>query len=204
MTRYLPVLIISALVLCGSVAIFNYIVDPYAIYHFEKADEEYLSRTDQFWYMRTTKPWRVRQLKPTAVIVGTSRSASIHPGTTAWENQRSYNISVPGMTMYEMYRFILHSHANHELKKLVIGLDFEIFIIPNPKTRRGFAEDGLARSKADLSSIDFRIQYATDIADTLFSLSALSKSIAALAGTGNSRQHRYFKDGVWVSTEKFF
>ena len=45
MTRYLSVLIITALGLCGSIAAFNYVVDPYAIYHFEKADEEYLSRT---------------------------------------------------------------------------------------------------------------------------------------------------------------
>ena len=199
MTRYLSVLMITALGLCGSVAIFNYVVDPYAIHHFEKADEEYLSRTDRYWHMRTTKPWRVRQLKPSAVIVGSSRSASIHPGISAWNNQPSYNVSVPGMTIYEMYRFIQHSHANRALDKLVIGLDFELFMQSKPRTRFGFSENRLARSETDLSSTDFRLLYGADIANTLFSLSALSKSIAALAGTGNARQHRYFKDGVWFS-----
>ena len=199
MTRYLSVLMITALGLCGSVAIFNYVVDPYAIHHFEKADEEYLSRTDRYWHMRTTKPWRVRQLKPSAVIVGSSRSASIHPGISAWNNQLGYNVSVPGMSIYEMYRFIQHSHANHALDKLVIGLDFEIFMQSKPETRFGFSENRLARSETDLGSTDFKLQYGTDIAKTLVSLSALSKSIAALAGTGNARQHRYFKDGVWFS-----
>ena len=199
MTRYLSVLMITALGFCGSVAIFNYVVDPYAIHHFEKADEEYLSRTDRFWHMRTTKPWRVRQLKPSAVIVGSSRSASIHPGISSWENQRSYNVSVPGMTMYEMYRFIQHSYANQPLKKLVIGLDFEVFMQSKPRTRFGFSENRLARFETDLGSTDFKLLYGADIAATLLSLSALSRSIAALAGTGNARQHRYFKDGVWVS-----
>ena len=200
MTRYLSELMITALWLCGTVAIFNYVVDPYAIHHIEKADEEYLSRTDRFWHMRTTKPWRVRQLKPSAVIVGSSRTASIHPGISSGENQRSYNVSVPGMTMYEMYRFIQHSYANQPLNKLVIGLDFEIFMLREPKTRTGFAENRFARSLADLDSPNYKFQYGVDIAATLFSLSALSRSVAAMAGTGNARQHRYFVDGAWIST----
>ena len=204
MTRYLSVLMIAALAICGSIAIFNYVVDPYAIHHFEKADEEYLSRIDQFWHMRTTKPWHIRRLQPSAVIVGSSRSASLHPGISAWENQMSYNVSIPGMTIYEMYRFIQHSHANRALNKLVIGLDFEIFMLREPKTRIGFAENRFARSLAALSSPNYKFQYGVDTVSTLFSLSALSRSVAALAGTGNARQHRYFNDGVWSSAGNLF
>ena len=105
--------------------------------------------------------------------------------------------------MYEMYRFIQHSYANQPLKRLVIGLDFEIFMLREPKARIGFAENRFARSLADLSSPNYKFQNGVDIAATLLSLSALSRSVAAMAGTGNARKHRYFEDGAWVSTGSF-
>ena len=146
MKRYLLITTLLTLGLCLMVALFNYRVDPYAIYHFRTANGDSLSRIDQFFHLRVTKPWLVVQTKPTAVIVGTSRSATVHPQHPDWPQQRSYNLSVPGLTIYEMLRFIEHAQANGPLEKLMIGLDFEAFIQPEPRFKSGFEESRLARN----------------------------------------------------------
>ena len=135
MTRYLRNTLFLTLALCSAVAAFNYFVDPYSIYHFESADSDRLSRVEQFYQMRISKPWQVAQVKPTAVVIGTSRSAGIHPRHPSWDGQQSFNLSVPCMTPYELLRFIEHAQANGPLNKLMIGLDFEAFINPDPHTR---------------------------------------------------------------------
>ena len=112
MTHYLRNTLLWTLALCGAVALFNYIVDPYSIYHFESADTDRLSRVEQFYQMRISKPWQVTQIKPNAIVIGTSRSGGIHPRHPSWSRQQSFNFSVPGMTPYELLRFIEHAQAN--------------------------------------------------------------------------------------------
>ncbi len=109
---------------CLTVALFNYRVDPYGIYHYKERMTDRLSRIDQFLHLRLTKPWHIVQTKPTAVVVGTSRSATVHPQHPTWPQSGSYNLSIPGLTVYEMLRFIEHAQANGPLSKLMIGLGF--------------------------------------------------------------------------------
>ena len=117
MKSYLLITAVVSLSVCLSVGLFNYVIDPYAIYHYKRAAPEKISRIDQFYYMRITKPWRVRQASPTEVVIGTSRTARVSP-QTVWDKKNSYNLSVPGMTVYEMSRFIEHANANEHLKRL--------------------------------------------------------------------------------------
>jgi hypothetical protein len=199
MTRYLRNTLFLTLALCSAVAAFNYIVDPYSIYRFSSADSDRLSRVEQFYQMRISKPWQVAQLKPTAVVVGTSRSAGIHPEHPSWAGQQSFNLSVPGMTPYELLRFIEHAQANGPLDKLMIGLDFEAFINPDPHTRPGFAELRMARDQDAVVSPGSAWQLVLDMADTLFSIPALSRSLSAVSGTAIPGR-RYHRDGTWEKT----
>ncbi len=203
MQRYLQAVAAITLAICAVVSAINYAIDPYNIYHFDKADTASLSRIDQFYHMRLTKPWHLRQLQPDAVIVGTSRSAAIKPQHPAWQNNRTYNLSAPGMTVYEMLRFIQHAQATQPLEKLMLGLDFQAFITDQPRVRPGFAEPRFAHSGRQMQSVSYRRQVVTDLADTLLSLSALSRSAAALTGTGNAPKRKYFTDGTWASTSRF-
>jgi hypothetical protein len=203
MKRYLLATSVLTLGFCLLVALFNYRVDPYAIYHFKDANVESLSRIDQFFHLRVTKPWLVVQTKPTAIIVGTSRSATVHPQYPDWPKNHSYNLSVPGQTVYEMLRFIEHAQANGPLDKLMIGLDFEAFINPEPRFKSGFEEARLARDSADLSSPRFIWQRLSDVRDTLLSVPGFSRSLAALTGTATVGR-RYYRDGTWVSTNSAF
>lgn len=203
MKKYLQAVAAITFPILLAVAAINYAIDPYNIYHFDKADSATLSRIDQFYHMRLTKPWHIRQLQANAVIVGTSRSASIKPRHPAWQNNKAYNLSAPGMTVYEMLRFIEHAQATTPLKKLMLGLDFQAFITDQPRLRPGFDEQRFAHTKADLASFAARRQVVTDIADTLLSMAALSRSATALTGTGNAPQRKYLRDGTWSSTSRF-
>jgi hypothetical protein len=203
MKRYVILFAVFALAVCAAIASFNYRVDPYSIYRFEDADEQSLGRIDQFYHLRLTKPWLVAQLKPVAVIAGTSRSATLHPVHPTWPERGSYNLAIPGQTIYELRRFIEHAHAVGPLEKLMIGLDFEAFIQPEPQVKSGFEEARLARHAEDLGSAEFYWRGLNDIRDTLLSIDGLNHSLAAIMGTAKVGR-RYYRDGTWESTNTFF
>ena len=197
--NYPLILIFVALALSGSVGLFNYVVDPYVLFDYENSDADRLSRIDQFNYLRITKPWYIRTLKPTAVVVGSSRSARVHPQHPSWDSLRGYNLAVPGMTIHEIDRFIRHAQAIQPLSKLMIGLDYEAFIRPVPATRPGFEVKRMASDTHDLHSLASTAQYVRDVFDSLFSSAALSRSIAAATGIAPPGR-RYFKNGSWETT----
>ena len=197
MKSYLLITAVVSLSVCLSVGLFNYVIDPYAIYHYKRAAPEKISRIDQFYYMRITKPWRVRQAPPTEVVIGTSRTARVSP-QTVWDKKNSYNLSVPGMTVYEMSRFIEHANANEHLSKLMIGLDFEAFISPVPRVQSGFKERRLARTTDDLAMPRYVWQIGVDAAETLLSLPSLALSLSAIFGTAIVPRI-YYNDGTWKS-----
>jgi hypothetical protein len=200
MTRYSLNIIFLTLALCSAVAVFNYIVDPYAVYHFKNADSERLSRVEQFYRMRLSKPWQLPQIKPTAAVIGTSRTGSISPNHPSWPEQQSFNLSVPGMTPYELLRFIEHAQANGPLDKLTIGLDFDVFVSAEPHTRPGFVEARMEQQRGISESLRYGWQRAKDISNTLLSIEALSLSIAAISDADEPGR-RYYHDGSWVKAK---
>jgi hypothetical protein len=200
MTRYSLNILFLTLTLCSAVAVFNYIVDPYAVYHFKNADSERLSRVEQFYRMRLSKPWQLSQIDPTAVVIGTSRTGSISPSHPSWPEQQSFNLSVPDMTPYELLRFVEHAQANGPLDKLTIGLDFEAFVSAEPHTRPGFVEARMAPQQGVSESLRAGWQRVLDISDTLLSIDALSLSIAAVSGADEPERH-YYSDGSWVKAK---
>jgi len=203
MKRYLLVFTILALAVGVAVTVFNYQVDPYRIYHPHRADEQSLGRINQFFHYRLTKPWRVVRTRPTAIITGTSRSAGMHPQHLMWPANSSYNLSIPGQTMYEMLRFIEHAQANGPIRKLMIGVDFEAFIQPDPRTKPGFEESRLLRESTDLGSLQFLWRRLIDARDTLASIDGLTRSMAALTGT-DKVGIRFHEDGSWETTTKLY
>jgi hypothetical protein len=202
-SRYPIITALVALLLCGAVGLFNYSLDPYLLFNFEAADSARLSRIDQFNHMRITKPWYLQKVKPTAVIVGSSRSARLLPVHESWADEKGYNLAVPGMTIAEMLRFIEHAHAIEPISKLMIGLDYEAFNRPVPVTRPGFESDRMAQHSNDLRSLANRGQYVSDVLDSLFSISAISRSLSAYSGIPKPGR-QYFKEGSWETTTDFF
>ncbi len=199
---YSLVLGLVTIVLTGSIGLFNYLTDPYLLFGFGTANAERLSRIDQFNHMRVTKPRYMREVKATAVIVGSSRSARLHPEHTSWADEKGYNLAAPGMTPREILGFVQHAHAIQPLSKVMIGLDYEAFIRSIPVVRRGFEINRMARSSNELDSIPNKLQYLNDLSDSLFSIQAMSSSLAATTGI-SPLGRRYFMDGTWETTTDF-
>lgn len=199
---YSLVLCLVTIVLTASIAVFNYVTDPYLLFGLSTADAQRLSRIDQFNHMRVTKPAYMREVKATAVIVGSSRSARLHPEHAAWTNEKGYNLAAPGMTPQEILGFIQHAHAIQPLSKVMIGLDYEAFIRSTPVVRQGFEINRMARSREQLDSIPSKLQYLNDLTDSLFSIQAMSSSLAATTGISPPGR-RYFMDGTWETTTDF-
>ncbi|MEH6582674.1 MAG: hypothetical protein V7754_12115 [Halioglobus sp.] len=189
-------LVLVASVFAAAVGWFNYTADPYLLFGFADADNKRLGRIDQFNHMRVTKPWYMREIKATAVVAGSSRSARLHPEHPAWTGEQGYNLAAPGMTPQEILRYLQHAHAITPLSKVMLGLDYEAFIRTQPVTKQGFEEARLAHSAADLNSLESKLQYASDVLDSLFSITGLTRSIAATTGV-SPPPRLYFKDGTW-------
>src|SRR5262245_14229154 len=76
--------------------------------------------------VRLVKAYDVRRLRPQAIILGTSRShLGLRPSHDGWDPAAKpvYNLAFDGATTKEMYRYLLHAHAVHPLRQVVLGLD---------------------------------------------------------------------------------
>jgi hypothetical protein len=198
MTKHLiSVFGILLLLLCGF-ATFNFIVDPLLLYQQAQGDEQTLNRINQFDKMRFSKPYHVKQIKPDAVIIGSSRSGTIRPHHRAWQGLTTYNLSIPGITLYEMNRTVRHAHTTHALKKLMIGLDYQALVSPRPKSRPGFAASRLAQAPEDKYSPALLKQELRDLQASLFSFDIMGDGLTALSPPG-PRVMRYFTDGAWMT-----
>lgn len=178
------------------VAGFNVWADPYAIYRYGSADTDRISRLDQVFNMRLSKPWQVVQGRPDALVIGSSRSGVVPPGFSAPDGRSAYNLSMPGLTLYEMLRLIQHANAHGRLSRLTIGLEFETFITGEPRVGLGFEEGRLAGAEPALSAVEIWPQLARDVWDTLFTAHTTTRSIQALSGKALPPL-RFRHDGSW-------
>ncbi|WP_145999028.1 hypothetical protein [Oceanicoccus sp. KOV_DT_Chl] len=181
------------------IASINYRVDPYGLYR--PATKFSLSRINQFHHMRTIKPLKVYQLQPNAIVIGSSTAGRIAPQHPSWETYTSYNLSIPGITNYELLRLVQHSHATQPLMSLVIGLDFSAFLPSAPKLRRGFDDAALTNREGEISSIvtgwsRFKVHYRT-----LLSTTTLINSLSAILDK-RTTHNTYFPSGNWYSGSK--
>jgi hypothetical protein len=194
MTVYIRHSLVAFALLAAFVAAFNIWADPYNIYRFQGTDADRMSRIDQTYTMRLSKPWQLIQARPAAVVIGSSRSASIHPVQEKWLGKPSFNLSMAGLTLHEMLRSIEHAYESGPLSELVIGLEYETFISSDYETGLGFADGRLAT----VGSLALTLQAGRDIGDTLFTTSALSRSLQAIT-RDRPLKKRYYPDGSWTN-----
>lgn len=198
MNRFLLNSMAAFMLLALIVVLFNAWVDPYAIYRYRIADAQRMSRFPLVLMMRVSKPWQVVQARPTTAIIGSSRSAAIRPRSGRWDESVSMNLSLPGITLYEMRRMIEHAHAHGPLSELVIGLEYETFITGDYKTGLGFAEGRMGGA-----SPEFVLQAARDLRDTLLTTNVLAHSAGVLSDDKPARTF-FYPDGSWQNTSNIW
>lgn len=183
--------------LAAIIALFNAWADPYNIYRFRNADAHQMSRIDQGLSMRRSKPWQVGLRNATAAVIGSSRSGSIPPVHSQWQDKNGFNLSMAGLTLYEMLRTIEHAHANGPLTELVIGLEYETFISSDYRVGLGYSEKWLAPP----GSADFYRQGLKDFLNTTFTISALTQSTMAI-NRKKPVTTWYFPNGRWENESR--
>jgi hypothetical protein len=198
MNRFLLNSMAAFMLLALVVVLFNAWVDPYAIYRYRSADALRMSRFPLVLMMRVSKPWQVVQARPTTAIIGSSRSAAIRPGSGRWDDSASMNLSMPGITLYEMRRMIEHAHAHGPLSELVIGLEYETFITGDYKTGLGFAE-----GRMGAGSPEFALQAVRDLRDTLLTTNVLAHSADVLSNDKAATTF-FYPDGSWQNTSNIW
>lgn len=201
MKRYLYLVLVITALIVGGVGTFNYMVDPFLLYHHRDGGDEVLGRIDQFYNMRLYKPYHVSRRKPEAVIVGTSRSGSIRAKHHEWDHLRTYNFAMPGMTIYELSQLVKHAQSVQPLSSLLIGLDYHALVRAVPKSRPGFEPARLARTPSDFHSPRYIAQWFRDLQAFLFSFDILQQSLHAL-DRSVTIPRVYYSDGAWKGVSK--
>ncbi|NQX88046.1 MAG: hypothetical protein HRT77_05235 [Halioglobus sp.] len=194
MKVYLARLTQALLFFVVCVGAFNWWSDPYGIWG--PIDVERLNRNQQVFFLRLSKPFQIARIKPTAAIIGSSRSGPIDPQNPAWRGETPYNLSLHGLTVYEMKRFIEHAIAQGTLRKLLIAIEFDTFIPLWPRTGVGYAEGRLLHAEAQTLSLDSLVQRFSDLRNTLLTSSTLALSIQSWVGKAPADRAMQ-GDGSW-------
>jgi len=197
--RYCFITLSILILLLGGIIALNFRVDPLLLYARKDAGSDQLSRVDQFPNMRLYKPLHVARLKPEIVIIGSSRSGNLRPARSADEEHRSYNFSLPGITLFELTSAIKHAHALQPLEQLIIGLDFDAFTSSRPHYRPGFDTRRMLSDGDERNSFARWMQGLRDKQGTLLSPHILGESLTALTDSGPANRE-YFPDGSWRAT----
>ncbi len=196
MKRYVLTLLASCLAVLGLAGLFNYLVDPYLLFHHRDGDAKVFSRIDQFWNMRGYKPYHVMHKAPKNLVIGTSRSAAIWPETARWKAGESYNFAIPGMTLFELSRSVQHAHAVQPLSELVVGIDYQAVVRSSTRYRFGFEPDRLLRKPSDRYSPAHIGQVLVDLHTFLLSYGMLAESVKTRF-LHEPVPRIYYPNGVW-------
>jgi hypothetical protein len=182
-------LVAGLLLLVGG---FNAAVDPYGMFRLVEIPGFNELKPRLGPHVRLAKPYAVHMVRPNGIILGNSRTEmGLSPTHPAWpEDARPvYNLAIPGSSFYMQLRHLQHAVAVNRPEIVVVGLDFMDFLLVDPEAtrlpgfevaRRGF-EDRLLVTYEGAPTAGYAWQELTDRAAALFSLSALTDSIATLA-----------------------
>ena len=143
--RYLLAWISATLVLLGTVAAFNLLVDPYDL--FRVVEREGFNRVKSHAGQRTAlfKRKNVERMRPNALVLGNSRAEiGFDPDSPAWPAalRPVFNLALPGTgphSALDEFRRALDISAP---RIVLVGLDFLDFRV-DPSSRNGFAPSPL-------------------------------------------------------------
>ena len=190
---------ISMIIICGSaIAVLNMVVDPYDVWNiyqsvginqwkFKSEDKE-----------RLIKPITVSELQPNVIFLGNSRALDALDAETYQYifDKTAYNMSVPGITIYEARKYIEHAIAvDSKLEEVILCIDFEMFA-ENEGTLLKRFEPGF-----DENQLGHKRMTVNNLAVTLMSWQAFKDSIATILINNNYRiEEPYFVEGRYGET----
>jgi hypothetical protein len=143
---YLKTLLTVAALLTSAVVAANLVLNPFAIFPAYEIPGLNARKTEFFKHIRLVKAYRLREVKPEVVLAGNSRvDMAFDPEHPALKRRsyKVYNSALAGASIYEVLRYLQHTHRLAPVKLAVVGLDRSMF---QGKAKPDFDEDILATS----------------------------------------------------------
>jgi hypothetical protein len=157
-TRFCYVFLGAALFWAAFIATFNFLVDPYLIFDAARLKGFNAVKPAVATRERMMKAYHVSRVQARTVILGSSRTdIGLDPAHVIWPHSAHpvYNLSLVGADIETGLKYLRHmvasSASNASPKTLVVGLDFEYFLIkPNPPAKAAPAAPTAPRAANEL------------------------------------------------------
>jgi hypothetical protein len=177
----------------ATVAAFNWLMDPYAIYVSPTLPGINDRKVGLDQNDRMHKAAVVARQKPSVVILGSSRTKQgINPDFPALPED-AYNLGLNGLNVYELKQYFDHLLVHSpEIDQLIIGIDFFMFN-EHLEVQPTFLQSRIGRQWLPMK----------DILDTVFSLNGFTQSWATLQASLNDDDAfaSEFENGFLPSTK---
>ncbi len=159
--------VVSILIILISIISFNFVIDPYHV--FNTFTLKGINATKNHTVNHAMSKFHTAKLSnPTVLLIGTSRTAHIHPSYLQkyFPSEKIYNLAIPGSGVSSQKNNIEYFIKHHNIKAVIYGLDFFAF---NPVNNNFETKDK--------RYID---DFTKDYMDSLLSIRTLRKSIKTL------------------------
>ena len=166
------------------VASANVVIDPYLVFKMPRVNGFNDKKPSIETKERLIKAYEVIRAAPNGLILGTSRVAlgldAEHPSWPA-KARPVYNLGLAGADLFTSYRYLQHVLAHRVVTTVVLGLDFEYFLIKKRDLSAPLEfESYLSVDRDGRPDPSRRWYHLRDLAEASFSLEALGDSIATV------------------------
>lgn len=206
MNNFLKWVVFSLLSTLIAIGIFNYVMDPYNI--FQTFELQGINTSKPATKNRTSlaKTYMVEKSNAKTLIIGTSRfDVGINPESEYIPSlsKPAFNLSVPGASIYNQFRYIQHASAYKKPNTIILGLEFNSFLTdssnktePYPPANRDNAFENRLKVNYNGELNQQLIQKIKDSLNSTLSNSTTFDSIKTiLAGNKIWITHKGFSSG---------
>ena len=154
---------VVVLLIIPLVGALNYLVDPYGLYHAEYFGFDKIKQSDK---IRLTKAMRIKEIKPKSICLGDSRTEGGYDPTHQYFYKPSYNLAVPGSSIYEDRLNFENALKQGNLEKVLLVVNYRTMT-----------------SRPQIYVPDFEAYFEKSKYTYLFSLDTLKDSLLTIKGT---------------------
>jgi len=163
-------------------------VDPYLLFNMPRVKGFNDKKPSVETQERLMKAYEVIRAAPNGLILGTSRVAlGLDTAHASWPARARpvYNLGVAGADPLTSYRYLQHVLAHRDLTVVVLGLDFEYFLVGKKRDLSAplAFESYLTVDRDGRPDPNRRWYHLRDLAEATLSLEALGDSIATVAAS---------------------
>jgi hypothetical protein len=183
--RFLRYWCLSFLATVVIVAMVNILIDPYLLFRMPRVAGLNAYKPASISQERLMKGYEVIDARPNTVLLGSSRvdvgMDARHPAWAA-ADRPVYNLALAGGGPYASYRYLQHVMAGNRVGFVVLGLDFEYFLVTTQADRPPEPEFGsrLLVNHDGSHNAASKARYARDLFRAALSFDAFADSTTTL------------------------